>query len=74
MKIDFMGVTMRGEPVAIFLVDLEIVNNGVYSTSKFEMKVSLPCMGIDGDPDTLSDEEIEQAKEMIINELKTEIK
>jgi len=74
MKIQFMGTTMRGEPVAIFLVDLEIVNNGVYSTSKFEMKVSLPCMGIDNDPETLSNEEIKQAEEMIINELKTEIK
>ena len=38
------------------------------------MKVSLPCMGIDNDPETLSNEEIKQAEEMIIDELKTEIK
>lgn len=74
MKIEFMGTTMRGEPVAIFLVDLDIANNGVYSTGKFEMRVSLPMMGIDTDPNTLSDEEIKKAEEMIMNELKTEIK
>jgi hypothetical protein len=73
MKITFSGIIdspLVGEPQACYIVESEINNNGVYSSSE-TFRVSLPLMGINDERRVLALYEIEAGKEMIINELKT---